>query len=165
MTGQNVTAQITATEPVHIRADHQSLRKLGDWTTVGRFDVREHRGTVTLDLRSPRIEGADIQIQLDLDRSNLRLLVPDNAVIDYSGLRRMGRGKISDRTGATSPGGRGIIFSGEMRSSSIRVRRGGMAALSAMFTPEYVKDVVRANKEGRFSNLDDPGRPAGVPAE
>jgi hypothetical protein len=162
-------------DPVRISADGSSVRRLGHWTTARRFDVRATRGSVVLDLRSPRIESGDIQVALDVDRSMVKLLVPEDAVVDHADVRRMGRCGFVDWSGAPAPGGRVIRITGEMRGSELRINRGGIAIVSAMLTREYVaelwhafranhvsslEDVQTAYREGRWTTIDDPGRSA-----
>ncbi len=95
---------------VKIPANHAVTKRLGNWTTARRFQVRAHRGSAVLDLR------------------------PD------------------------ASGGRRIVVTGQLRSGEVRVRRGGIAMLSAMFSRAYWDDVRRAHKEGGFPTVDDPAR-------
>jgi hypothetical protein len=162
-------------EPVRIRAHNRSVRRLGHWTTARRFDVRSSRGSVILELRSPRIEPGDIEISLDIDHSMVKLLVPDGATVDHDDVRRIGRSSFVDWSGGAAPGGRRIRILGEMRRSELRINRGGIAIVSAMLTGEYLgdlrrawrenrvsslEDVQRAYREGRWTTIDDPGRSA-----
>jgi hypothetical protein len=158
-----------------IRAHKNSVRKLGHWTTSRRFDVRASRGAVLLDLRSRGIPAGDIEIRLDVDHAMVKLLVPEGATVDHDDVRRIGRCGDLDWSGTPAPGGRRIRISGEMRSSELRVNRGGIAIVAAMLTREYLEDlrravresharslqdVQRAYREGRWTSIDDPGRPA-----
>ena len=160
---------------VRIAAHSRSIRRLGHWTTASRFDVRASRGSVVLDLRSPRIEPGDIAIDLDIDRSMVKLLVPADAVVDHDDARRVGRCSFVDWSGTPAPGGRVIRIGGEMRRSELRINRGGIAIVSAMLTGEYLADLRRAfranritsfadvraaHREGRWTTIDDPGRSA-----
>jgi hypothetical protein len=160
---------------VPIRAHNHAVRKLGHWTRGRRFDVRASRGTVLLELRSPRIPAGDIEIQLDIDHAMVKLLVPDGAIVDDDDVRRVGRCGYVDWSGSPAPGGRRIRLAGEMRSSELRVNRGGIAIVSAMLTREYLddlrrafrevhatslEDVRRAYREGRWTTIEDPGRSA-----
>jgi hypothetical protein len=43
-----------------IRADHETIKRLGTWTTDRTFDVRARRSTVVLDLRSPHLGDGDL---------------------------------------------------------------------------------------------------------
>jgi hypothetical protein len=43
----------TDTETIQVRAHNRSVKRLGDWTTARRFDVRASRGLVVLDLMLP----------------------------------------------------------------------------------------------------------------
>jgi hypothetical protein len=68
-----------------------------------------------------------------------------------------------------------VRIGGEMRSSELRINRGGIAIVSAMLTSEYLADLRRAfranhvasladvrtaYREGRWTTIDDPGRSA-----
>ncbi len=139
---------------VTISAHHRSVRKLGHWTTARRFEVRDAK-SVILDLRSPRIEPGDIEIELDVERSMIKLLVPDSAVVDHAGLRRVGRCGLVDWGGSGDQDGRLIRVTGEMRTSELRINRGGIAIVSAIFTAEYVADLRRAFRENRIGSLKD----------
>jgi hypothetical protein len=162
-------------ETVRITAHNQSVRKLGHWTTARRFEVRASRGSVILDLRSPRIEPGDIEISLDIDHSMVKLLVPEGAIVDHADVRRVGRCGLADWSGSPAPGGRLIRVVGEMRGAELRINRGGIAIVSAMLTGEYLadlwrafrenrisslRDVQEAYREGRWTTIEDPGRSA-----
>ena len=150
------TALATSAGPVRVPAHRTVTKRLGHWTSEREFDVRAHRGHATVDLRSPRIPAGDITLSLDLDHASLTLLVPDGAVLDDWGLRRAGRAKVRDSEGPGTPGGRRIVLAGEIRSSEIRVRRGGLALLTAMCSREFVADARQARREGRRPTVHDP---------
>lgn len=161
------------TETVRIAAHNRSARRLGDWTTARRFDVRASHGSVVLELRGPSIEPGDIEVRLDVDRAMVKLLVPDDAVVDHDDVRRVGRCGFVDRGGSPAPAGRLVRVTGEMRRSELRINRGGFAIVSAMLTREYLADLRRAfhenrvsslgdaqeaYRDGRWTTIDDPGR-------
>ncbi|GIG59883.1 hypothetical protein Lfu02_42550 [Longispora fulva] len=148
----------TVTTPVRIPAHHTLTRRLGHWTTEREFQVRAHRGAAVLDLRSPQIPAGDIHIDVDLDRAMLKLLVAEDAVIDDWNLHRVGRGRIKDWERPTATGGRRIVITGRLAGAEIRVHRGGIAILSAMFTREYWADLRRAHRQGGYPTVDDPTR-------
>ena len=120
-------------EPVRVRAHGRSGKHLGDWTTARRFDVRASRSFVVLDLLLPEIEPGEVEIDLDIDHTTVKLLVPDGASIDHDDLRRVGRGRVKDWTGTPAPGGRRIKLVGEMRNAEVRVHRGGVASSRCLF--------------------------------
>jgi hypothetical protein len=152
--------QNTETGTAQVQAHYSAVRKLGHWTTDRRVTVRATRGHVTLDLRSPRIPAGDIEIELTADRSMLKLLVPDDAIVDHWDLRQVGRCRVKDGRFEETSTSRTIRITGELRRGEIRIRRGGVAVLSAMFTREYAEDVLRAHKEGTIPTMDDPVRNA-----
>ena len=154
------TTCATPTAPVRIAANYAVTKRLGNWTAARAFQVRAHRGHVVLDLRSPHIPAGEITVDLDLDHAMLKLLVPDGAVIDDWDLRRLGRGRVKDGEGRKAAGGRRIALTGQVRQGEIRVHRGGIAQLSAMFSREYLADLRRARREGGFPTVDDPARTA-----
>jgi hypothetical protein len=156
-----------------IRAHNRSIRRMGLWTTAHRFEVRASQSSVILELRSPRIEAGEIEVNLDVDHSMVKLLVPEGAIVDDGDLRRVGRCGLVDWSGIPAPGGRVIRIVGEMRRSELRINRGGVAIVAAMLTGEYLadlrrafrenqvgslKDVQDAYREGRWTTIDDPGR-------
>ena len=63
--------------PVQIHADHASQKRLGNWTTTRAFQVRARHAQITIDLRSPQIPAGDIELDLDLDHSAVKLLVAE----------------------------------------------------------------------------------------
>ena len=147
-------------EPVKIPANHAVTKRLGNWTTARRFQVRAHRGGAVLDLRSPQIPAGDIEIEADIDHAMLKLLVADDAMVDDWDLRRTGRSRVKDAEAPDAPGGRRIVVTGQLRTGEIRVRRGGMAMLSAMFSRAYWADLRRVHREGGSPTVDDPARTA-----
>jgi hypothetical protein len=139
------------TDTVHVRAHSRSVKRLGAWTTARRFDVRASRGVVVLDLMLPRIEAGVIDIALDIDHATVKLLVPDGAIIDDDDLRRVGRGRVKDWTGASAPDGRRIRLVGEIRNAEVRVHRGGVAILSLLQSRRSRNEVRKAHREGRLN--------------
>jgi len=148
------------TTPVRIAANYEVTKRLGNWTTARDFQVRGCRGHAVLDLRSPQIEDGDITVEVDLDHAMLKLLVPDGAIVEDWDLRRLGRGRVKDAEGRNAAGGRRIVLTGQLRHGEVRVHRGGIAQLSAMFSREYLADLRRAHAEGGFPTVDDPARTA-----
>jgi hypothetical protein len=149
----NETQTIT---PVRIAANHAVTKRLGNWTTERHFQVRANRGVAVLDLRSPHIPAGDIHIEVDLEHATTKLLLDDDAVIDDWDLQRTGRGRVKDAQAPQTPGGRRNVLTGSLRHSEIRVHRGGIAVLSAMFSREFLLDARRAHRDGRTPTLADP---------
>jgi hypothetical protein len=133
-----------------IRAHHRSIRKMGTWTTARHFDIRASRGSVVLDLLLPDLEPGDMTVELDIDHSTVILLVPDGTTVDDDDLRRVGRGRVKDWTGVGSPNGRTLRLTGEMRSSEIRVHRGGIAILRLLLNRSTRNQLRRAHAQGRI---------------
>ncbi|MEV0616745.1 hypothetical protein AB0I81_25740 [Nonomuraea sp. NPDC050404] len=148
--------------PARIHVDHSDQKRLGSWTTARNFEVRARRGSVVIDLRGPSIPDGDIELDLRADRAMIKLLVPEDALIDHQDLTWTGRGKVK-QTFHHNPAagtGRRIHLTGQVHDAEIRVHSGGVAVLSAMFTRDYVADVRRAHADGTFPTVDDPTRTA-----
>ncbi len=152
------TTHTAPAAPVRVAANYQVTKRLGNWTTSREFQVRACRGHAVLDLRSPHIDDGEIRVDVELDHAMLKLLVPVGSVIDDWDLRRLGRGRVKDAEGRNAAGGRRIVLAGQLRHGEIRVHRGGIAQLSAMFSREYLADLRRAHAEGGFPTVDDPAR-------
>ncbi|OIK26565.1 hypothetical protein [Streptomyces malaysiense] len=149
---------MSLTERIH--SDHGIVKHLGDWTAAGRFEVKARQGLAVLDLRSAGLPD-DIEIHLDMDRAMIKLLVDDETAIDHWNLSWTARGRIknvaSPRHGDKAAC-RMVHLSGSAMNSEIRVHRGGVALLSAMFSRAYVRDVCRAHRTGGVPTVDDPMR-------
>jgi len=139
-------------DTVQIHAHQQIVKKLGDWTTARRIDVRSSRGFVVLDLLLPELEPGEIEVTLDIDHATVKLLVPDGAKIDDDDLRRIGRGRVKDWTGVAAPGGRTIKLVGEMRDAEVRVQRGGIAVLALLASRKSRRAVRSARAAGRLES-------------
>jgi hypothetical protein len=149
---------MSLTERVH--SDHDLVKHLGNWTEAGRFEVKARHGAAVLDLRSPGLPD-DVEIHLDMERAMVKLLVDDDTTVDHWNLRWTARGKIKDSRPSSDdakPAGRRIHLSGSATNSEIRVHRGGIAILSAMFSRAYVQDVRHAHRTGGVPTIDQPAR-------
>jgi hypothetical protein len=142
-------------ETTRIQANHSVTKRLGNWTTANAFHVRAHRGLVVVDLRSPRIPDGDVRVDVELDHAVLKLLLPEDMVVDDWDLHRVKRGRVKDMQPASGPGRR-LVLTGELRSSEVRVHRGGIAILSALFTREFFADARHAHKHGGRPSVHDP---------
>ena len=146
-----------AAERLHV--DHGVTKRLGRWTSASQFDVRVRSGVLVLDLRSPEVTG-DVEVRLDLHRSTVKLLLAEGDQVDHWGLGWSGRGRVKDDQRPAERGGRQVRLSGHAENSEVRVHRGGMAALSAMFSRAYVQDLRQARNNGSYPTVDDPTRAA-----
>jgi len=159
MTSQSATAQ--AAERLHV--DHGVTKRLGRWTSASQFDVRVRFGVLVLDLRSPEITG-DVEVRLGLHRSTVKLLLAEGDQVDYRDLDWTGRGRVKDDQRPAGPAAgnrqRRVRLSGRAENSEVRVHRGGMAALSAMFSRAYVQDLRQAARTAAYPTVDDPTRAA-----
>ncbi|WP_042427142.1 hypothetical protein [Streptacidiphilus anmyonensis] len=154
-------AEYTITPTKHVErfnVDHTVVKRLGHWTTADSFEIRARGGAVVLDLRSPELP-ADLEIHVDLRRASVKLLLPEETEVDHWDVQWTGRGKVKDaEKGTTLPATRRVRLVGAADNSEIRVLRAGVAAVTAIFTREWLDDARRARKEGRLPTLDDPTR-------
>jgi hypothetical protein len=147
--------------PARIHADRRTEKCLGNWTASRDFEIRSRHGRVILDLRSPQIPEGDIEIDLDLDRSAVTLLVAEDAVIDQWDLAWTGGGKVKQAFHhPAASAGRRVRLTGGIRRGEVRVHSGGIAQLSAICSREFFADARRAHADGRLPTVDDPARGA-----
>ncbi|RMI34023.1 hypothetical protein [Nocardia stercoris] len=140
-----------------IHVDHDTTKRLGHWTDATRFDISARYGSAVVDLRSPEIAGSDdIVVEVAIDHGMIKLLVPDDAVIDQTGLTWTGRGRVKDMARPKDAAGRVVRLTGTVASGEIRVHRAGIAVLSALFSREFFEDAKRARREGRTPTVADP---------
>ena len=149
----------TSRDAERLHVDHAVVKRLGRWTRASRFDARVRYGVLVLDLRSPDVQG-DVEVRLDLQRSTLKLLLAEDDQVDHWDLGWTGRGRVKDDQRPAGPGGRRVRLTGHADTSEIRVHRGGMAALSAMFSRAFGQDLRQARKNGGYPTVDDPTRAA-----
>ena len=149
----------TARDAERLHVDHAVAKRLGRWTSANQFDARVRYGVLVLDLRSPDVKG-DIEVRLDLQRSTLKLLLAEGDQVDHWDLDWTGRGQVKDDQRPDGPGGRRIRLTGHADTSEVRVHRGGMAVLSAMFSRAFADDLRQARKNGGYPTVDDPTRAA-----
>lgn len=143
---------------MRVTAFNTIVKKLGNWTDATDFEIRADHGFAVLDLRSPRITG-DVTVHLDTRRSTVKLLLPADTVIDRWDLRFPGRGKVKDNEAPTT-GTRTVRLTGVVTDGEIRVQRGGVAVLSAMFSRAWLDDVRRAHRDGSTVTVHDPASTA-----
>ncbi|MGH3182571.1 MAG: hypothetical protein ACRDOE_11795 [Streptosporangiaceae bacterium] len=150
-----MTAEAGTAERLHV--DHGITKRLGRWTRASQFDVRARSGVLVLDLRSPEIEG-DVEIRLELRRSTVKLLLAEGDQVEHWDLGWTGNGQVKDDQRPAGPNGRRIHLAGDANNSEIRVHRGGIAILSAMFSRAFLQDLRQARKNGGYPTVDDPTR-------
>jgi hypothetical protein len=156
-----MNTSLSSTDVVQVQAHYSTNRQLGHWTTGRRFAVRAVRGQVVLDLRSPRIPPGDLEVEILADHAMIKLLVPEDALVDHWSLEFAGRGRVKDGPVQQTEGAtRTITLTGRLQHAEVRIRRGGVAVLAAMLTREYVSDVRQAHRDGTIPTVADPANTA-----
>ncbi|MGI5351687.1 hypothetical protein ACQEU8_26420 [Streptomyces sp. CA-250714] len=151
------TAHMPDLHTERVEAFYTSVKRLGHWTRRRTIDVRTRRASLHLDLRSAQLPEGEIELRLLSERSMIKLLLPQDAVLDERELTLDGRCKIKDRERHVAHHGRVIRLTGTLRRGEIRVARGGVATLSAMFSREFLDDCRSAHRDGTRPVLPDPG--------
>lgn len=155
-----MNTSLTSTDVVQVQAHYSTNRQLGHWTTGRRFAVRAVRGQVVLDLRSPRIPPGDLQVEILADHAMIKLLVPEDAMVDHWNLETVGHARVKDGPVQQTANSRRITLTGRLQHAEIRIRRGGVAILAAMLTREYLADVRQSHRDGTIPTLADPANTA-----
>ncbi|KOV88137.1 hypothetical protein ADL01_02645 [Streptomyces sp. NRRL WC-3618] len=156
---------VTDGDTVRVEVFYTTEKKLGHWTEARRIEVRARQSSLQLDLRSHRIPEGEIVVHLHAERSTVKLLVPDEAVVDETELELPDRSKVKDAQRHAPADGRRIRLTGRLQHSEIRITRGGMANLTTMFTREFVEEAQRAHRDGDHPALPDPSLPGPRPKD
>ena len=84
--------------------------------------------------------------------------ISDNVdvTIEQWDLTITGRGAVKDWEAPPNATGRRIRLLGDLHKSEVRINRGGVAILAAMFSREFVEDCKRAYREGGRPTVHDP---------
>ncbi|MDH2390846.1 hypothetical protein QCN29_19020 [Streptomyces sp. HNM0663] len=143
-------------ETERVEAFYTNVKRLGHWTDARTIDVTARRGSVQLDLRSAQIPEGDIEVRITGERSILKLLVPDGAVVDERELAYEGRSEVKDAQRHSASGGRRLKLTGVLKRSEVRIVRGGVATLTAMFSREFVEDCRTAHRNGTLPTVHAP---------
>ena len=85
-------------------------------------------------------------------------LIAEGDQVDHWNLGWTGKGRIKDDQRPVSASGRQIRLTGSAHDSEVRVHRGGIAILSAMFSRAFVQDARQARRNGTYPTIDDPTR-------
>ncbi|WP_328393701.1 hypothetical protein OHS70_04025 [Streptomyces sp. NBC_00390] len=139
-----------------IEAYYTNVKRLGHWTDSRTVEVTARRGSVHVDLRSAQIPEGDLEVRITAERSILKILVPDGTVLDESGLAYEGRSEVKDAQRHSASGGRRLRLTGVLKRSEIRIVRGGVATLTAMFSREFVDDCRTAHRDGTLPTVHAP---------
>ena len=139
-----------------IQIDGLVVKHLGHWTRESELEVHGRYGAAIIDLRSGALAGRAIEIRLRLERAMVKLLVPEGTAIDTADLHWSGRGRVKDWTGVAAQGGPRVRLVGSARHSEVRIHRGGIAVLSALWSRAFVDDCIRAYRDGSTPTVLDP---------
>ncbi|NUK21440.1 hypothetical protein [Streptomyces lunaelactis] len=143
-------------EVARIEAYYTNVKRLGHWTAARTVEVTARRSSVQLDLRSASIPEGDLEVRIAGERSILKILVPDGAVVDESELEFAGRCEVKDAQRHSASGGRRLKLTGVLKRSEVRIVRGGVATLTAMFSREFVDDCRTAHRDGTLPTVHAP---------
>nr|ADE22297.1 hypothetical protein [Streptomyces flavogriseus] len=139
-----------------IEAYYTNVKRLGHWTDSRTAEVTARRSSVQMDLRSAQIPEGDLEVRITAERSILKILVPDGTVVDESELEYVGLSKVKDLQRHSAAGGRRLRLTGVLKRSEVRIVRGGVATLTAMFSREFVDDCRTAHRDGTLPTVHTP---------
>ncbi|MFF3323764.1 hypothetical protein [Streptomyces sp. NPDC002889] len=139
-----------------VEAYYTNVKRLGHWTDARTVEVTARRSSVQVDLRSAGIPEGDLEVRIAGERSTLKILVPDGTVVDEAGLEYVGNSKVKDLQRHTAGGGRRLRLTGVLKRSEVRIVRGGVATLTAMFSREFVDDCRTAHRDGTLPTVHAP---------
>ncbi|MEV6399164.1 hypothetical protein AB0M39_31005 [Streptomyces sp. NPDC051907] len=150
------TGAANAAEAARVEAYYTNVKRLGHWTDSRTVQVTARRSSVQLDLRSAAIPEGDLEVEIAGERSIVKILVPDGTVVDESALEYVGRSKVKDLQRHSAAGGRRLRLTGVLKRGEVRIVRGGVATLTAMFSKEFVDDCRTAHRDGVLPTVHTP---------
>ncbi|MDN5860669.1 MAG: DUF1707 domain-containing protein, partial [Pseudonocardia sp.] len=109
--------------PVVLRSGMSRIKRAGRWSVPARLRVQSGMGAVVLDFCDAVIAHPVIDVELALGAGSARLLVPDDATADVTGVVAS-MGKVTSKIPEVhSPGAPHFVVHGTLAMGSLRLRR------------------------------------------
>jgi hypothetical protein len=116
------TAPVSGAPQVDLVVTGSPIRRVGRWIAPPRMHIKARGSSVTLDYTEAIIASPVIQIDLAVNGSSLRLIVPRGSSADLTGLTLHGSSANSGRMSTIRSGGLHLVVRGEAHGSSVRVK-------------------------------------------
>lgn len=108
-----------------INAPWSMVRRRGGWQVPPRLMLTGSMGTIELDLTDAELPIGDIEMDIQVNWTTVRLWLPTHMPLDASGLTITGWSKLKDKAGRPQdPPGAALRLRGEPTVTTIVVRRG-----------------------------------------
>lgn len=128
-----LSAALAPVAPMRQSVRHGSVQRLGMWRVPEQIELDLRHSTCILDLRSPALPAHGVHIQLDARHSSIKLLVAENAHVEFDNLNRHhSTTKDGGVHYAAAASGPQIVVGGSLHHSSIRVLRPGQPVFGRM---------------------------------
>jgi hypothetical protein len=115
------SAAAPSDRPLVLRSGMGTVRRAGPWTVPSRIRVQSVMGSVVLDFSETTVPPT-VDVQLELGAGSARLVLPDGATADLSGVVS-GMGNVRSRVGSTPvPGRPHFRVHGRTAMGSVSVR-------------------------------------------
>lgn len=109
--------------PVVLRSGMSSIRRTGQWQVPARLRVQAGLGSVVLDFCDAHIAHPVVEVELALGAGSARLLVPDGATADVTGVVAT-MGNVSSKVPEIrTPGAPHFVVHGTLSMGSLKLRR------------------------------------------
>lgn len=117
-------APAAAAKPVRLAVSHGSVERLGAWQVPQEVAIELRHGVCALDLHTPTLPPGGVTIAVQARHGVVKVLVPENAAVDLSGVGRH-HGQTVDRRArrVTTVSGPPIVFTGDLHHSVIKILR------------------------------------------
>lgn len=109
--------------PVVLRSGMSSIRRTGEWQVPARLRVQSGLGSVVLDFCDALIAHPVVEVELAVGAGSARLLVPDDATADVTGVVAAMGSVTSKVPEIRRPGAPHFVVHGTLSMGSLRLRR------------------------------------------
>lgn len=117
-------ALANGTQPVRLAASHGKVERLGAWRVPEEVTVELRHSVCVIDLRTATLPPGGVTIDVESRHSVIKVLVPDQAAVDLSGVGRHHSNTVDRRARrVVSANGPAIVFTGHIHHGVIKILR------------------------------------------
>lgn len=121
-----------AGEPTPIKGTHARIHRTGRWDVPSHLVVKLVHSSLVLDFMEAVLPGSEIRVDVDFTHSKLRVIVPDDIMVEASGLDQHGSKVRLQPSHITAPPRAVVRLGGRLHWSKVTAVPPGRRRLRAM---------------------------------